>query len=184
MKLKTVCTTVAIALAACAVSPTSTFADDTVPTEQQSLSFGKQIDQIKADIAADIYSCVEISERIDFLIERIDTLLDSGAENQLELIRDRKLALDLKSQIKCDHAAEEAENGTMLTNSSCNCGGGSVASVGQSCGGGAQCSSGGGGGGHGGGGLGRLGGVALIGAAIAIPIAVTDDKPGFVASPH
>lgn len=185
MKLRTVCTTVAIALAACAVSPTSAFADAFVPTEQQSLSFSEQIANIKADIATDTYSCVELSERIDILVKRIDTLLDNGAENHLELIRDRKLALDLKSQIKCDHAAEEAaENGTTLTSSSCNCGGGSVASVGQSYGGGAQCSSGGGGGGHGGGGLGRIGGVALIGAAIAIPIAVTDDKPNFVASPH
>jgi TolA-binding protein len=176
MKLRTVCTTFAIALAACAASPSFANADEMVPVQQQQLSIHDQIVQLQGDVVEGTFSCVELSERIDNLVKRIDTLLDGEPNNQAELIQQRKLVLDLRLQIKCDHSGEE--NGSMLAGSSCNCGGGSAPAGGGGGGFVGKSASYGGGGGGGGGGAGGIIGLTAIGAAIAIPIAVSNDGSG------
>ncbi len=184
MNLKTVCTTLAIALAAFAVSPSLVSADEAVEAPQQNLSISDQVAQLRADVAEGVFSCVELSARVDSIVEQIDDLLDAGAENQVDLLKLRKFALDLRLQIKCDHSGDE--NGTMLAggSSNCNCGShGGTVSVGHTGGGIAKSSGGGSGGG--GGGFGSIATLGAIGAAIAIPIAVSgdDDAPGQPASP-
>ena len=186
MKLRTVCTTFAMALAACAVSPSLTSADEAVQAQQQNLSINDQVAQLQADVAEGEFSCVELSARIDNVVEQIDDLLDAGAENGIELLKLRKLALNLRLQAKCDHSGDE--NGTMLASSSCNCGGhGGGTTIGHSGGFSSSTYSAGGAGGGSGGGGGGFGTIAALGgiaAAIAIPIAVSDgDEPGDGASP-
>lgn len=190
MTFRTACTAFAIAMAGFVASPSLALADEILPSQPQQtmLPIVDQIAQLEADIEGELYSCVELSERIDRLVDRIDEMLNGEPENKLQLIDQRRMALDLRMKLKCDKAATGADNGTTLTGTaaSCNCGAHGGGSGGGGIFGGAALTGGGGGaaggGATGGGGFGSVAGLAGIGAAIAIPIAVSGDG-GSPASP-
>ena len=201
MKLiRNLCT--AIALAACAAAPTLATADE-APVRAE-ITLQDQVDMVRADVAEGVLSCTDLMTRINNLLARIDTQLDDGTGNKLELLKLRNVVLSTRSLVKCTAHAEHTANGTELTGSCPSCSGGPVVAgpsfVGGPIAGGSVAPTGffsnggilgGGGGGAagsgasiGGGGLG-IGALGAIGAAIAIPIAASssDDGPGPVASP-
>lgn len=183
MNLRTVCTTFAIALAACAVSPSLVSADEAIEAPQQkNVTINDQVAQLQADFAGGKEDLKKVAARIDMVVEQIDDLLDAGADNEVELLGLRKVALDLRSMI----GKKLGKNGEMLA--ALRSGGGGIARGGSNSGiMGGTILRGGGGGSSAAGGSSGLGGVALlggIGAAIAIPIAVSNDgKGGDITSP-
>lgn len=203
MKLiRNLCT--GLALTACAVAPTLATAEEApVQVEQVQITLHDQVDMIRADVAEGVLSCSDLMTRINNMLAQIDTNLDNGTGDKLELLKLRNVVLSTRSLVKCTAHAEHSANGTELTGSCPSCNGASVVSNGGGSGilgsgplssgslfSGGGFTSGGGGGfagsaaGGAGGGLG-IGALGAIGAAIAIPVAASsdDDAPGPVASP-
>jgi len=151
---------------------------------------------IRAEIEAGEIKCEDMLEKINAAIEQIDVTLDKGVLNEKiffglydELV---ELRLDLPclgnelaqglgdgSTVISEPVVAEQVVGSPAAAGGCvNCGG----TPGLAGGGGGGGGFAGGGAGGMGGGIGplALGGIA---AAIAIPLAVTSDNPGVIASP-
>ena len=186
MTTRILCAALTFAVAGFAVNPTLTTADDAVSAEQ-SLSLSEQFAQIQADFAQGGFTSRDLVDRIDSVIEQIELKLEAPAANKPELLKLRKAARKLRSQI----TGEAEVIGTTLTQ--LDLGGGLDA--GAPAGGGSGGYSGGGGasgstGSVGGGATGSVGGfssgfgtLATVGAVGAAASTTSkSDNPGPIAS--
>ena len=95
--LRTLCT--AIALAACAASPSLAVADE-APVQSE-ISLQDRVDMIRADVAEGELSCVELMGRINDLLAQIDSMLDRGVGDKFELLKFRNVILRTRSLVTC-----------------------------------------------------------------------------------
>ncbi|TWU43153.1 hypothetical protein Q31b_21910 [Novipirellula aureliae] len=149
------------------------------------------VSELREFSADESVACEEKIARIDSAIAKLDEMLDAKPENQADILVVRDQLLEIRRSLKC--SAHQLANCPDCMGSSVmdppmmDMGMVGVAESGftpMSSGGSSGFMSGGGGGAIAGGGP-RLGLLAGLGAAIAIPLAISDDddEPGTPASP-
>ncbi len=157
-----------------------------VATAEGSTDITQVVDQLREELKADKTTCADMLAKIDAAIERIDASLEVGVADETKHLALRDELVEMRLSLPClgqELAQGPSTDGAIISDTVV-----SEQVIEERRVGGAPAGSGsGGGGGAGGGaggGLGGLGPAAVIGgvaAAIAIPLAVSDN-PGNAAS--
>jgi len=192
-------TAVLAGISSYAASPSHAFmmAASDEAAAQASVDFAASVDSLRGELNGGEIKCDVMLGKIDSAIEQIDAALDQGVFDEKKYLGLRDELVEMRLDLPClaSELAQDMGDGSVVVSEQVigetvvgdDAGGTSIGST-NAYGSSGMLSSGGGGGAIGGGGAaggGGIGPLALggIAAAIAIPLAVTSDNPGDVASP-